>query len=128
MRLRNTGNNDFQVNFSLTILHPSNPLLSKRILFLRNGRDAILSANSEETQEVMPCEFFDSFCINGYFFLQALPVFCQGKKIERFVLFHNPILRSETHLAAKRKLNLLPLVSDNHCLVRLQRFCLFQAN
>ena len=69
MRLRNTGNNLFHVNFSLTILHPSNPFLSKRISFLRNGRDAILSADSEEAQEVMPCELFDSFCVNGYFFI-----------------------------------------------------------
>ena len=67
MRLRNTGNCDFQVHFNLTMLHPSNPLLSKRISFLRNGRDAILSADSEEAQEVKPCELFDSFCVNGYF-------------------------------------------------------------
>lgn len=69
MRLRNTGNCDFQVHFNLTMLHPSNPLLSKRISFLRNGRDANLPADSEESQEVMPCELFESFCANGYFFI-----------------------------------------------------------
>jgi hypothetical protein len=69
MRLRNTGNCDFQVHFNLTILHPSNPLLSKRVSFLRNGRDVILSANSEEAQEVMPCDSFGNFCANGYFFI-----------------------------------------------------------
>lgn len=69
MRLRNTGDCDFHVHFNLTILHPSNPLISKRVSFIRDGSDAHLPANSEETQEVMPCEFFDSFCANGYFFI-----------------------------------------------------------
>jgi hypothetical protein len=69
MRLRNTGNCDFQIHFALTILHPSNPLLSKRVSFMRDGSDANLPAHSEEAQEVMPGVLFDSFCANGYFFI-----------------------------------------------------------
>ena len=69
MRLRNTSDCDFHVHFKLTILHPSNPLISKRVSFIRDGSDAHLPANAEETQEVMPCELFDSFCANGYFFI-----------------------------------------------------------
>ena len=69
IRLRNTGNCDFEVHFNLTILHPSNPLLSKRVSFERNDRDANLPTDSEESQDVMPCELFDSFCANGYFFI-----------------------------------------------------------
>jgi len=71
MYLRNTSNVVFQVNFSLMILHPSNPLYSKRVDFLRNGSDFIPAAvfDARSVVEVMSCELFDNFCANGYFFI-----------------------------------------------------------